>query len=82
MKAIGLVAAFAFGAVSVPALAQDCVVLLHGLARTENSFLLMQETLAAFDYKVDNSTSPSTVLPVEELRGHMDDAVPASGHAG
>lgn len=82
MKALGLVAALAFGAASVPALAQNCVVLLHGLARTENSFLLMQETLAAFDYKVVNSTYPSTEMPVEELLGHIDDAVAACGDAG
>jgi len=84
MKALGLVAALTLGAGAgaSPALAQDCVVLLHGLSRTENSFLLMEETLRAFDYKVVNSTYPSTEMPVEELLGHIDDAVAECGDAG
>ncbi|MCB1501735.1 MAG: alpha/beta hydrolase [Bauldia sp.] len=61
--------------------AQECVVLLHGLSRTENSFLLMEETLRAFDYKVVNSTYPSTKASVEELIGHVGQAVDACGDA-
>ena len=73
------IAALAFCLYSASALAQDCVILLHGLARTESSFLLMGETLAAFDYKVVNSTYPSTEEKVEDLLGHIDEAVAECG---
>jgi triacylglycerol esterase/lipase EstA (alpha/beta hydrolase family) len=63
------------------ALAQDCVILLHGLSRTEMSFLLMEETLGSFGYKVVNSTYPSNDMPVEELLGHIDTAVEECGEA-
>lgn len=62
--------------------AQDCVILLHGLSRTEMSFLLMEESLGAFGYKVVNSTYPSNDMPVEELLGHIDASVEACGDAG
>jgi len=68
-------------AVSSPAVARDCVVLLHGLSRTENSFLLMEEALTIFDYKVVNSTYPSTDTPVEGLPEHIDTAVDDCGDA-
>ncbi|WP_230800368.1 alpha/beta fold hydrolase [Seohaeicola saemankumensis] len=45
----------------------DCVVLLHGLARTESSFLLMAQVLAADGYKVVNPGYPST----EETIGNL-----------
>ena len=53
-----------------PALAaaeEDCVVLLHGLARTSASFLLMEETLQRAGYATVNLTYPSTELPLDEL---------------
>ena len=80
---LAAVAAFAVGATAAatPAAAQDCVVLLHGLSRTENSFLLMQESLSAFDYKVVNATYPSTEMRVEALLGHIDDSVAGCGAA-
>lgn len=56
-----------------PALA-DCVVLLHGLARTEASFLLMEEALEAEGYQVVNRGYPSTKAPLEEL---VEDVTPA-----
>ena len=43
---------------SSAAFAQDCVVLLHGLARSDVSFLLMEETLAKVDYAVVNDSYP------------------------
>jgi pimeloyl-ACP methyl ester carboxylesterase len=63
------------------ALAEDCVVLLHGLSRTESSFLLMEETLTAFNYTVVNSTYPSTKMPIEDLVAHIDGAVAECGDA-
>src|SRR5690349_24379533 len=67
-----LAAALLFSLVSTAALAQDCSVLLHGLARTETSFLLMQETLKSFDYAVVSETYPSVDEPIEELIAYVD----------
>ena len=76
-----MLAALGFMLVSPAALAKDCVVLLHGLSRTESSFLLMKETLAAFNYTVVNSTYPSTRMPIEDLVAHIDGAVAECGDA-
>ena len=38
----------------------DCVVLLHGLARTEGSLALMEDTLRRRGYEVVNRGYPST----------------------
>lgn len=61
-----------------PALA-DCVVLLHGLSRTENSMLLMGEALEFHGYRVVNETYPSNNAPIEALVGHVGDAVESCG---
>jgi triacylglycerol lipase len=45
----------------------ECVVLLHGLARTETSFLLMEQVLKADGYSVVNPGYPST----EETIGNL-----------
>lgn len=64
----------------VPALAQaECVVLLHGLARTENSMLLMEEALKAAGYTVVNKGYPSTKAPIEDLVAQVTPAVAACG---
>lgn len=47
--------------------AQDCVVLLHGLARSEYSFLLLEEVLESADFTVVNDGYPSTQKPIETL---------------
>ena len=44
-----------------------CVVLLHGLARTETSFVLMEEALEAEGWRVVRPGYPSTEEPVETL---------------
>jgi pimeloyl-ACP methyl ester carboxylesterase len=49
----------------------DCVVLLHGLARTEVSFLLMEQVLRAQGYMVVNPGYPST----EETIGNLASTV-------
>lgn len=55
-----------------------CVVLLHGLARTETSFALMEAALETEGYKIVRPGYPSTQAPVEELtRGTLPDAVAA-----
>jgi len=49
-----------------PALA-DCVILLHGLARTEASFIVMEEALRVQGYTTFRSDYPSTKLGIAEL---------------
>jgi pimeloyl-ACP methyl ester carboxylesterase len=44
-----------------------CVVLLHGLARTEVSLLVMEEALEAAGYRVVNRGYPSTRASIAEL---------------
>lgn len=57
-----------------------CVVLLHGLARTETSFALMEAALAAEGWRVVRPGYPSTEAPIEELtRQTLPDAVAACG---
>ncbi len=68
MKSLGLPvsAFFALLMLSAPAQAR-CVVLLHGLARTELSFAVMEAALNAEGYRVVRPGYPSTEAPVEEL---------------
>lgn len=71
-----------FGLISASAgLAQECVVLLHGLSRTDASLVLMQETLETFDFRVVNETYPSTDAPIEKLIGYVDRSVEMCGDA-
>lgn len=70
--------AFLLALLPVPARA-DCVVLLHGLARTEASFLLMAEALEAEGYQVVNRGYPSTEATLEELVADVTPAVAACG---
>lgn len=59
-----------------------CVVLLHGLARTETSFAVMEAALETEGYTVVRPGYPSTTAPVEELtRRTLPDAVAACGTA-
>ncbi|NKW72062.1 alpha/beta hydrolase [Rhodobacteraceae bacterium R_SAG10] len=58
----------------------DCVVLLHGLARTENSMLILGEALKAQGYRVINVGYPSRKAPIEELVAQtLPDAVAECG---
>ena len=61
------------------ALAKDCVVLLHGLSRSEHSFLLMATRLEAAGYKVVNLTYASNDYRIEDLIAHVDKSVEACG---
>lgn len=61
-----------------PALA-DCVVLLHGLARSESSFLLMKEALDAAGYQVVNRGYPSTEASLADL---VDTVTPSAAACG
>lgn len=52
----------------LPATARaDCVILLHGLARSETSFVVMGEVFEAQGFKVVRPGYPSTELPIQEL---------------
>lgn len=53
----------------------DCVVLLHGLARTEASFTIMEEVLKSRGYNVVRHGYASTRLPIPEL---ADQTLPRS----
>lgn len=54
--------------VSVAAAARaDCVILLHGLARTETSFVLMQSVFEAKGYTVQAPGYPSTTARIQTL---------------
>lgn len=59
--------------------ADECVILLHGLARTETSFVLMEEALLAFNYTVVNKTYPSTDESVEGLLAYLEKSIEACG---
>ncbi len=47
--------------------AAECVVLLHGLARTESSFALMEQALLERDFEVVNPGYPSRQATVQTL---------------
>jgi len=61
-----------------PALA-DCVILLHGLARTEASLLVMEEALGAQGYRVVNHGYPSTREALADLVNRIAPAVAECG---
>jgi pimeloyl-ACP methyl ester carboxylesterase len=61
-----------------PAAAQECVILLHGLWRSDHSMNRMEESLVAAGYWVQNTAYDSTEKTVEQL---ADEAV-AAGLAG
>jgi len=60
---------------------RECVVLLHGLGRSGNSFLVMEEMLAAAGFQVVNKGYPSTDMTIEELMGYVSAAVAECGEA-
>ena len=65
----------------VPARA-DCVVLLHGLARTSTSLWVMEEVLEAEGYQVVNLGYPSTQGSIEALSADAIEPALASCAAG
>lgn len=74
----------AISAPRAPAAAQlpgagECVVLLHGLGRSENSLWVMEEMLAADGYRVVNKGYPSTDMSIADLLDHVTEAVAACG---
>lgn len=57
----------------------DCVVLLHGLSRTDASMLVLEEVLQFHGYRVVNNTYPSQDLPIEILVDYVGGAVAECG---
>ncbi|MBV1903879.1 MAG: alpha/beta hydrolase [Marinosulfonomonas sp.] len=58
----------------------DCVVLLHGLARSDMSMLVVEQSLVADGYRVVNTNYPSTKANIEVLvRSVLPPAVNACG---
>lgn len=82
MKLMSLILAFtlALMACQPTAVQARCVILLHGLARTETSFALMEAALENDGYRIIRPGYPSTEEPVEVLtRQTVPDAVAACG---
>ncbi|MEO9651084.1 MAG: alpha/beta fold hydrolase [Roseobacter sp.] len=74
-----ILAILALSSAALPVQAR-CVVLLHGLARTELSFALMEAALEAEGFFVVRPGYPSTEAPVAELVARtLPDAVQACG---
>jgi triacylglycerol lipase len=59
----------------------DCVVLLHGLARSEVSLIAIEEVLARRGYRVVNKGYPSTDASIDVLVGEVGRAVEMCGDA-
>lgn len=72
-------ALFLFLFLAAPARAEECVVLLHGLARTEASLLPMQAALEGQGYYVVNDGYPSTEEPIAALSRRVGAAVAECG---
>jgi len=74
LKLLAFLTAFVPGLVHA-----DCVVLLHGLARTQTSMAIMEEALKVADFTVVNKGYPSTEAPIEDLVAQVGPAVAACG---
>lgn len=60
---------------------KDCVVLLHGMARTENSMAKMAKALINEGYNVVNYGYPSTSLTIAEIAmEHVPNAIAQCGN--
>lgn len=57
--------------------ASECVILLHGLARTSASFAELDKKLTAHNYHVVNDNYPSTAYDIKRL---AHDAIPKAIH--
>ena len=83
IRSLGILLAILLVVTGVRAADARCVVLLHGLARTEMSFALMEAALVKAGYQVVRPGYPSTSAPIGELVARtLPDAVAACGSAG
>jgi pimeloyl-ACP methyl ester carboxylesterase len=58
---------------------QECVVLLHGLGRSETSLVLMEQMLGAAGFRLVNMGYPSQDTPIEGLFAYVSAAVDQCG---
>ncbi len=72
-----LMMALFFWLLTVGTAAADCVVLLHGLARSDRSMLVLERHLTRVGYQVVNISYPSTREPLEQLLDYGLDAAMA-----
>ncbi|WP_239692698.1 esterase/lipase family protein [Microbulbifer mangrovi] len=56
-------------ALGAPAQASDCVILLHGLAKSDSSMEKLEQAIDNAGYIAVNVDYPSTDFPIEELAG-------------
>lgn len=63
----------------IPQVEGECVVLIHGLGRTQSSLFLMAELLPAAGYRVVTLDYPSREATVEDLVAFVDGAVADCG---
>lgn len=59
--------------------AGKCVVLLHGLGRSDSSLAMMEELLTLAEFNVVNYGYPSTDLTIDGFMSHVSEAVEACG---
>ena len=57
----------------------DCVVLLHGLGRSDASMRVLQEVLDFHGYRVVNESYPSSEAPIGDLLAHVGRAAAMCG---
>lgn len=57
----------------------DCVVLLHGLGRSDASMRVLEEVLGFHGYRVVNESYPSSEAPIGELLAHVGRAAAQCG---
>lgn len=55
----------------------DCVVLLHGLARSDASLVLMARALEDAGFRTVNQSYPSTTAAIPDLAAFVDDGIAA-----
>lgn len=84
MTRFGLILALVGGLIGAPQMARaECVILLHGLARTDNSFLVMQLALEQLGYTVVRQGYPSTEDEIAVLANKaIPEAVAQCGDKG
>lgn len=68
MKKMIVALAISLGTLSVSA-HSACVILLHGLAKSDASMTRLEQAISAAGYKTVNVNYPSTKFPIEELAG-------------
>lgn len=71
------------GARAAPAAGESCVILLHGLGRSDSSMERLEEALGKAGFKPVNVDYPSTEFPIEQLAGRaIAPALDRCGDAG